>query len=139
MRIHGPLFARWYRLPQGIRFILIGGWNTVFGLAVFAGLYALLGSVWHYLVLLAVANEIAIVNAYICHKLGVFSESQRVTLREILRFHGVYALSFALGMSCTALLVERLALHPVLAQGLTLMVTVMVSYFAHRVFTFARR
>ncbi len=138
MRVPGLLVAKWHRLPQGVRFILIGGWNTVFGLAVFAGLYALLGGVWHYLVLLAVANEVAIINAYICHKFAVFADDQRITLKEILRFHGIYVLSFALGMGCTAVLVERLALHPVLAQGLTLIITVVVSYIAHRKFTFGR-
>ena len=138
MRVLGSLVAKWYRLPQGIRFILMGGWNTVFGLAVFAGLYALLGGVWHYLVLLAVANEIAIINAYICHKFAVFSDGQRVTLGEILRFHSVYALSFVLGMGCTALLVERLTFQPVPAQCLAMIATMAMSFIAHRVFTFVR-
>lgn len=138
MRAPGSLLAKWYRIPEGIRFILIGGWNTVFGLAIFAGLYVLFGGAWHYLVLLAVANEVAILNAYICHRIAVFANGQPVTLGEISRFHGVYALSFFLGMACTVILVERWGLHPVPAQGLTLIITVALSYIFHRKFTFAR-
>ncbi len=46
-----------------IRYLLVGGWNTVFGMTAYAGLYRWLGNSVHYLVLLVPSNILAITNA----------------------------------------------------------------------------
>ena len=136
METKASLIDRWKRIPQGIRFLAIGGWNTVFGLAAFAALHAVFAAHCHYLVLLGIANELAIINAYIAYKFAVFNRGSAGILGEILRFHSVYAFSAILGMALTYALVERLSVHPVAAQCITLVVTVVCSFFAHRSYSF---
>ena len=121
---------------QIARYILGGGYNTLFGLAVFALLYFWLGDVVHYLLISIVSNILAITNAFVLHRYFVF-RSRGNLLAEYFRTYLVYGGSVLLGMALLAGLVELVALHPVLAQGLVVLVTVVVSYVGHSRFTFA--
>ncbi len=138
MLFPGLFVAKWNRLPQGVRFILIGGWNTVFGLGVFAVLHFLLIAHCHYLILLLVANELAVINSYFFHKLAVFTESGGITFFEVVRFHSVYLVSILLGMGLTYGQVEIMAFHPIAAQAITTIGVVIVSYFAHTSYSFGK-
>jgi putative flippase GtrA len=129
----------WRRIPQGIRFLIVGGWNTVFGLGLFAMLHFAFASRCHYLILLLVTNEMAIINAYILHKFAVFTESPAVTVVEVVRFHSVYLVSIILGMVLTYGLVEAVRMHPIAAQGITTVITVVVSYLVHKRYSFGTK
>ena len=55
-----------------MRYMLIGGWNTLFGIGAYAILYKLLHARVNYLLLLIPANILAITNAYLGYKFVVF-------------------------------------------------------------------
>lgn len=133
-RASGPdLFSAPQR--QFIRYLLVGGWNTVFGMAVYGGLYYWLGSRVHYLVLAIPANIVAITNAFICYKLIVF-RTQGNILREYFRCYIVYGGMMLAGAGALLLLVEWLGMSPVAANCLSTVVLTFVSYLSHRNFSF---
>lgn len=119
---------------ERLLYLVVGGWNTVFGFGLFWLLHALCTG-WHYLPLLLLSNEAAILNAFVGYRWLVF-RSRGPFWRELLRFHAVYLATAALGVALTAALVEGLGLHPVAANACTLVVTVVGGYLAHRHWSF---
>jgi len=122
---------------QFLRYLIVGGWNTVFGMGVYAALYRLLGTHVHYLVLLIPSNVLAITNAYICYKLFVFKTRGHI-FREYFRCYVVYGGMMALGAVLMFALVDGAHMPPVLANCFCIAVTTVVSYFAHRSFSFVQ-
>ena len=129
---------RAHRLWQPFAYLAVGGWNTLFGVGLYALAYALLHHRVHYLVLLVFCNILAITNAYLCYKLLVF-RTQGNWWREYLRFYLIYGAAMLLGMGLVVLFVQALGVHPVLANILTTALTVVCSFFGHRHVSFAPR
>ena len=123
------------RQLQFIRYLVVGGWNTVFGMAVYAGLYYWLGNRVHYLVLVIPANILAITNAYACYKLFVFKTKGNIP-REYFRCYIVYGGTMLAGAAALWVLVEWLGMSPVAANCACTVVTTVVSFLAHRNFSF---
>ena len=121
-----------------IRYLIAGGYNTVFGFAVFTGLFFLLESDLHYLGIAIITQIISITNSYIVYRVFVF-KSRGSIINEYFRIYIVYGISFILGIALLTLLVEFAGLHPVLAQFFVIIITVIVSYIGNRRFTFNQR
>lgn len=121
-----------------IKYLIAGGYNTVFGFAVFTGLYFLLKSELHYLGIAIIAQVINITNSYVVYRFFVFKSRGRI-IEEYFRIYIVYGISFILGIALLTLLVELAGLHPVLAQFFVIIITVIVSYIGNRRFTFNQR
>jgi len=125
-------------LAEMVRFGLVGVVNTAFGFAVFVALQLTLGTVTHYLVVLVVANVIAIVQAYILQRRLVF----RFTggwWAGLLRFAGVYLGAFCVNLVLLPTLHELLHIPVIPAQAIATVVQAFGTYVLHRVFTFRTR
>ena len=116
-------------LWQPAVYLLVGGWNTVFGMGVYAALYHGLGTRVHYLVLLSPSNVLAITNAYVCYKLFVVKTHGQVS-REYFRCYVVYGGMMLLGAALLFALVYWTRLLPVVANYLCIAGTTVASYFA---------
>ena len=122
---------------QFIRYLAVGGWNTVFGMAIYAGLYYWLGGRFHYLVLAIPANILAITNAYICYKLFVFRTRGNI-LGEYFRCYIVYGGMMLAGAAGLFVLVEWLRMPPIAANCACTAVLTVVSYLSHKSFSFKK-
>jgi putative flippase GtrA len=122
---------------QGVRYLIVGAWNTVFGFCAFAGLQLAFGDHVYYLFLLAIAMVFAILNAYVCYRLFVFKVKGR-WIRDLGRFSIVYLGAFAANLVILPLLVEVAKLPILLAQAFVVAGSVVLSFFAHRSFSFRR-
>lgn len=120
---------------QFLRYLLVGGWNTVFGMGVYAVLYRALGAHVHYLALLIPSNVLAITNAFVCYKLIVF-KTRGHWLREYSRCYVVYGGMMLLGAALMVALVEWMRIPPVGANCLCIVATTVVSFVAHRLYSF---
>jgi putative flippase GtrA len=152
-RAHG-LFAAMRRvLPSGevIRFLLVGGFNTVFSLALSAACVILFGRFFPNFskpviaeIALVVSTPIGITVAFLCYKHFVF-RTQGNYLKEWLRCFAVYSVSFPMGLAIVPT-ATNLFQHPSLtrpyAPFLALLVNSVIiacySYFAHKKFSFKR-
>lgn len=117
------------------RYLLVGGWNTLFGMGVYALLYRCFGQQIHYLVLLLPANILAITNAYLGYKFIVFRTSGNM-VREYLRCYMVYGGMLILSVGLLFGFVEYLKVNPVYANVMCVLLTMVVSYFSHKHFSF---
>jgi putative flippase GtrA len=124
-----------WRQQQEIRFLAIGAWNTAFGYGIFVFLYYLTGNEENYIWLALAAHFIAVVNAFICHKHLVFNSRQH-WLPEFIRFNLSYVFSLSIGIALLFCGVRLLRLHPIVAQGLSIFFSTILSYLLHRNFSF---
>ncbi len=127
-----------HKLRKPVTYLLVGGWNTLFGVGLFTLTYRWLGASVSYLVLLVVCNVLAITNAFVGYKLLVF-RTRGGWLGEYARFWTVYGASTVVGIAVVALLVEVLGMNPVVANLLSTGIVIAASFLGHSRFSFARR
>lgn len=122
-------------LNEKIRYILIGGYNTLFGYGVFAMLWMLWGHSLHYIILLALSHIFAVTNAFFGYRILVFRKKGD-GWEDFVRFNMVYLGTFIFNVLALPVLIEIFNFHPLVAQAFLVIVTVVVSYLLHRRFTF---
>lgn len=120
---------------QFIAYLVVGGWNTCFGLGVYWLMYRTLGECVHYLILAIASNVIAITNAFLCYKLIVF-RTRGKWLREYVKCWMVYGGGALASMALMWLMVDFAGLNPVLSNFIGTAIVVIASYFGHKFFSF---
>lgn len=119
-----------------VRFLIAGGVNTAFGLAIYPLL--LLGVPafrTHYMVALAIAQAVSLCFAFATHKLAVF-RTRGNWLREFAAFASFYLANYAANWVALPLLVEVAGLPPVIAQTGFTVLLIVGSWFWHSRVTF---
>lgn len=131
------------KIPRPIRFVMVGGWNTVFGYGLYVGLYFAAGR-WavtetvRSMAVLTVASVIAVAQAFVAYKYFVFGGSSEV-VREFAKFSMVYVVTFGVNLAALPLLVHYTPLGPVVAQGVIVVGCAAASYLAHANFSFREK
>lgn len=118
-----------------LRFLLVGGFNTVVGYLLFVFLYWALGSALHYLVLVVLAHFLAVINSFLTQRRWVFPD-RRAGLAAFWRFNLATLSSLAFGLVAMAVLVDLLAIHPLVAQALVVVLSSIGLYLMHQRYTF---
>jgi putative flippase GtrA len=131
----GPVARRIVARREQILYLAVGGWNTVFGYAVWALMQFLLGDHLHYLVIVVISWPIAVLNAYLGYRYLVF-RSRGPILRELPRFSMVYVSSLLLTLVVLPIALAVLPLSIYVVNGLFTAVVVVASYLAHQYFSF---
>jgi len=121
-----------------VRYLIVGGWNTLFGYVVFAVLQIAVGHAIGYMAVLCIAQVVGILNAYLCYRAFVFRVEGTWWL-DLLRFSTVYWIVFGLNVVALPIMVSVLGMNVLVAQALFIIVTVVASYFAHNHFSFRRK
>ncbi|MCC2312905.1 GtrA family protein [Cellulomonas xiejunii] len=123
--------------PQFVRFVLVGGVNTLFGFGLFALLQATLGQVWHYLLVTVVSHVFAVLEAFLMQRYVVFKVRDRF-LGDLWRFSGVYVVVLVANLVVLPLLHDVVGLSLLVAQGLFMALSAVCTFTVHRLFTFRR-
>lgn len=118
-----------------IRFVIVGGWNTVFGYVSFALLYYLFSHRIHYLFLMIFSSILSITNAYICHKFFVFKTKGNY-VKEYLRYYIIYSVPMAIGFISFPFCIEILKMNFYVTQAILTLITVIISWFGHKHISF---
>ena len=127
-----------YRNPEVwriVRYLVVGGWNTFFGVGLFTFLYWLWGTQKNYLLIGIAVQILAVTNAFLCYKWIVF-RTRGNYLREYLKCWTVYGSSALIGTAGMVLLVELAGMNPVWANILLTALGIAWSYLGHRFFSF---
>lgn len=132
--------TKWVRSFLGherVRFLLVGGINTVFGYGLFALLYQVFGGAFSYLGVLVITYCIASLVNFYSYRRFVFSANGR-PVRDYLAFVLVSLVSLAVNGGVLVGLVERFAVSVLIAQGISTFIAVIVTYLGHKYFSFNR-
>jgi putative flippase GtrA len=122
---------------QRMAFLVVGGINTAIGLGWFIVVHELAGGRIGYLGSLVVAYALAILCAFFLHRRLVFRVRGHFWL-DLARFTLVNVSSLLINLALLPVGVELLGLPVVPAQMGVMVVTVVLSYFAHLSFSFRR-
>lgn len=120
-----------------IRYLLAGGWNTLFGYCLVVWLYAKLSSHLHIILISVLANVCAISMSFVTYKLLVF-KTKGQWLSEYLRCYVVYGGTAVLGVLMLWVMVDGLGILFWIAQGICVLTGVLISFIGHERITFNR-
>ena len=117
---------------QPIRFLFVGGLNTLVGY----GVYALLVYIGvNYLVANTISTIIGIAHSYLWNRYFTF-KSKNKAVKEITKFVSVYAVSYLIGMLTLFIFKDKLNISAYLAGLINLVITTLISYFGHKYISF---
>lgn len=123
---------------QKVRFLAVGGVNTLVGFGLYTGFYFLLGANL-YIAAFLISYVIALFSSFVLYRLLVFKEKGYLVL-DFLRYSLVSVTStFLVNIIMLPLAVEVFSLNPLLAQAVIVVFIVVFNYFAHRYFSFYRK
>lgn len=126
-----------------IKFLVVGGWNTLFGFLAFVALYKVFRKLFSidyfaYTSAQILGTFLAVINAYIGHKYFTFKSNVkgRKMVFEFLRFSLTYGLTFLISLILMPLLVEVIKIKPIIAGIFINLIVITASYIAHSRFSF---
>ncbi|CAM2141471.1 GtrA family protein [Pararobbsia alpina] len=120
------------------RYLIVGAGNTAFGYGVTVGLYYLLVHRLHIVAISLIANVISITFSFVTYKVFVFRTHGK-WLQEYLRAYVVYGFAALLSTALLWLLVNFAGIPMWIAQGVVILLVVILSYLGHNFFTFSRK
>lgn len=125
---------------ERVRFLIIGAINTAVGYGLFAAFQVSIGGTIGYLGSLYASYAIAIVFAFVLHRRFTFqiANTDNVFV-DFLRFSSVYAVSLAMNTVALPMALRFTNLNPLGAQAIIVVALTVLTYFAHKLFSFRRR
>jgi putative flippase GtrA len=130
-------FWRRVREDERVRFVVVGGINTVVAYVLFLGFEQILDG--RYLLSLGLSYLIATLIAFFLHRRFTFAVSGRgMIILDFIRFESVYVVMLAINAILLFVLVDLARWPSWIAQALIIVVTTIVSYVGHKFFSFRR-
>ena len=126
----------WFKINQKIRFLLVGGFNTVFAYGVFVGLYQLAGL--NYNLALITQYFITVNVSIFTMRYYVFQSSGNIAA-EYAKAGSVYVGMYFFNAFALNFFVIVLKFGPVVGQALYLLVTTIITYILHKYFSFRNK
>jgi putative flippase GtrA len=124
---------------QRVLFLIVGGVNTAFSTALFAGLVLVFGPRVPSAVSLVLAWLISLVTVFVVYRRLVFRHRDGHWFVALLRFASVSIVSLLVNAALLTLLVDVAHWPPIPVQiGITLVIVVF-NYFAHKYFSFRKK
>jgi putative flippase GtrA len=129
------LFNIFFRLSQEIRFILVGGWNTLFSLALFIFLYTYLQDYLHYMIIAVICHILSVIQSFVTLKYFVFRTKGNL-LQEYIRINITYLGVLVCSLLLLYVFCDIYNLDPRLATFINAIIIASLSYLLHKFFTF---
>lgn len=118
-----------------LRFLIVGGWNFVFGYCQFVFFYWWLSDSWSDLAILVLTNIIGITQSFLTHRYLTF-QSNGIWWKEYLKFYAVYGVQALLGMGAFLVFATWLGFDAYITNLVISIVLTIASYWAHKHFSF---
>lgn len=120
-----------------IRYLLAGGWNTIFGYLLMVILYELLSNQFHLVSIAILSSFIAISMSFATYKFFVF-KTKGAWVSEWLRSFVVYGVATLFSIFSLWLLVDVIDINIYISQAISSALVIFFSYFGHKIFTFKK-
>lgn len=118
-----------------IRYLCAGIWNAIFGYFMGVLSYKFLINFYNIIWVGVIANIASISMSFLTYKIIVF-RTRSNWMREYLRCYIVYGFSAIFGILLLWIMIDQIGLDIWYAQGLIIILNVIISYFGHKFFTF---
>jgi putative flippase GtrA len=126
----------WFKIPEKLRFLLVGGWNTLFSILLFSGLFLILKN---YKFSIIISHFISVFQSFIAFRYFVFHSSKNGNFwHQYLKVNIIYLIYFALNFALLYVFVELLKIYPIASQIFITCILIIFSYLGNKHFTFKR-
>ena len=118
---------------QEIRFLFVGGLNTLVGYGLYA-IFLMLNV--NYLIANTLSTVLGVLHSYLWNRFFTFKSKEKAG-KEIVKFVSVYIISYLLGTATLFCFTSLLQLSPYIAGFINLFITTLISFFGHKYFSFS--
>ncbi|OPY79188.1 MAG: GtrA-like protein [Syntrophorhabdus sp. PtaU1.Bin153] len=129
-----------------VKFLLIGGWNTIFAILCFSLLDTVFSYIFSlryvaYMSAMVLTNLLSVMMAFVLHKYFTFrSRAKGVRLlMEFIRFLMTYALVFCVSLALLPVLAEGFNIPPKVSAAIGILMSIIISYITHSRFSFSKK
>lgn len=126
------------KINKHLRYLLAGGWNTVFGYGIMIFLFKILSNFLNIVVIAIIGNFLSITMSFLTYKTFVFQKKGN-WVYEYLRCYLVYGGLAILNIVMNWVFVDYFHISIWISQGICIPVAVLISYFGHSKFTFKNK
>lgn len=126
-----------WQASMPLRFLLVGGWNFIFGYLVFAGLYYFFSDCISEHIIVIISSILGITNSFIFHRWLTY-QSKGVWWKEYFKFYVVYGGQIVLNLILVEIFVSHYKLNAYCVQFLILVFLTLLSYWGHKYFSFKK-
>lgn len=130
------LFAFWMKFPEKIRYVLVGGYNTVISYLLYAWFLWLMNSEYEQ-VALFLSFIVSSLNSYWTQKIYVFNTRGNIK-KEYIKCLISWGISYALNVILLFLFVKMIGMNPYIGQFFALILVTINSYLMLKKFAFRR-
>lgn len=135
IRLYRLLEKIWFGWPQKLRFLLVGGFNTVFSYGLFVLMVAAIGI--PYKIAIAVGYVISTNVSIFTMRYYVF-RSKGSLKKEYAKAWGVYLTTMLINYAAMYAMVDLGAVNELLAQGIYTVLITVFTYLMHKYFSFTK-
>jgi len=128
----------WFHLPQKLRFILVGGWNTAFGYGLFVILYYYFSLSLSKTIILLLAFIIGTLQNLVTYKVFVFQSKGNWALQAIKNYL-IAIIFYFINLGLLFLLVDYYHISIYIAQFFITITLPVLLYIVLRYFVFLHR
>ena len=122
----------WFQLSQPLRFLLVGGFNTLASFLIFSGI-----------IMLHIKYPIAIIITYIiCLNLSIFTmryyvfQSRKNIFKEYYKALSIYLSCLLINYIFLYVFTDILQINPIYTQGAYTIISSLYLYYSHKNFSF---
>ncbi len=137
MMLIKKILTIWFALPEKIRFLLVGGFNTVSGYLIFSFFTFYLQNIFNNAFILIATYGLSVPLSFCTLKIFVFQTTGN-WLKEFIKILNVYVASYFLNLILLYLFTMILLMNIYISQALALSVMAVTMYLIHRFFTFKK-
>lgn len=124
----------WFeKIPQKLRFLLVGGFNTVAAYLIFTALYFLFN---HRYMLSVVIQWVISINISIATMRYYVFQSKGSFIKEYIKAIGVYVYMLLFNMAWLFVFIETLHVNALISQACYLLASTIITYLSHKYFSF---
>ncbi len=128
------LLKIWFKLPEKLRFLLVGGFNTVISYTIFAGLIFLIGES-KYQQSLVLSWILSSFISFSTQKIFVF-QTKGNWIKEYSKCLLTWSIGYVINAGALEVVVKLLHLNVYIGQALSILVTMIMSYILFKYFAF---
>lgn len=130
------MFELWFKINQKIRFLMVGGFNTLFSFMLYT--LGVMYFEYGYGIILSVVYFIS-VNLSIFSMRSLVFRGQGALLYEYIKAWGVYLLMLLFNYVCLWIMVEQIGLGEIISQLIYTILSTIFIFYLHRELTFSHK
>ena len=121
---------------QKIKYLLVGSYNTLFGYLTFVIIFYNFSDVASHSLLLGITHFIAVTHNFFTYKRWVFNVKENL-LKNYFKFHQICLLLYIINLILFLCFTKLMNVNLYFAQGLILIIIIILGYFMNKNYSFA--